>query len=207
MKYPEGGTVVKHKKENGITYTIREEDYYKPSIIEAYCDYCEEWKKKEEFVKNTKKKSRRIFSNSICKDCNQKEFIQEDSDEEYEKLPSALISKEDDDEAFDLYMKQCQIEFEERQNLKEKIWCKRYGKKSKICKCAVCYSIIKYNDCYGIAFKTDYGEKSHKSSSYDIVCLNCESFLESSEMSIEKYTDFMSNQFSVIKMDEEVKGI
>ena len=69
MKYPEGGTVIKDKKINGITYTIREEDYFKTDIKEALCTLCDKWKNMEEFVKCKKNNSVLVEPNILVQMC------------------------------------------------------------------------------------------------------------------------------------------
>ncbi len=212
MKYPEGGTVIKDKKINGITYTIREEDYYKNDIKEALCTLCDKWKNLEEFVKSKKNNSFLLKSNSCCKDCKENppnldiNSDNEDDESGYIDVKQLNFNDTDDDPEFLLkeYNLQCELE----DKMKEAVWNKRYGKKSKICKCALCNTILKYKDhLFGIAFKRNFGIHSDKMSSYDIVCSNCEDHLESTQMGIEEYQHFIHNEFKVVKMDEEVKSI
>ncbi len=215
MKYPEGGTVIKDKKINGITYTIREEDYYKNDIKEALCTLCDKWKNLEEFVKCKKNNSFLLKSNSCCKDCKENPPIldiynddEDDDEDEGENEDDNVDTKQLNFNDLDLLLREYNLQCELEDKMKEAVWNKRYGKKSKICKCALCNTILKYKDhLFGIAFKRNFGIHSDKMSSYDIVCSNCEDHLESTQMGIEEYQHFIHNEFKVVKMDEEVKSI
>jgi hypothetical protein len=137
----------------------------------------------------------------------QDDFTEDEDDESnYVDIKQLNFNDIDDDPEFLLreYNLQCELE----DKMKEAVWNKRYGKKSKICKCALCNTILKYKDhLFGIAFKRNFGIHSDKMSSYDIVCSNCEDHLESTQMGIEEYQHFIHNEFKVVKMDEEVKSI